>query len=82
MSEYKVQTDVEIPPNGTGCVGKYPWGEMEVGQSIFFPPIPGRSGKRYAVGSAISYGRRHGMKFVSRKYTQDGIEGLMIWRVK
>lgn len=54
---------------------KYPFGKMEIGQSIFFEGE--RSGGRPHVAARI-YGMRNGKKFSVRKC--EG--GLRIWRVE
>ena len=62
---------------------KYPWPKMVPGTYIEVPAklIDVRKGKKYCsvVSSALSFGRRHGMKFVSQQQDSGAIR---IFRVK
>jgi hypothetical protein len=75
MTEFKIEKSISIPPTGVGGrVGKYPWAEMEVGDSLF---IPGKTA--YSMGSTPSgWAARHPpYKFLCR--TVDG--GVRVWRI-
>ena len=52
---------------------KYPFAEMEVGQSVFFPGHPAEGPAKWA---ASKFAKRNGVKLVFR--TEAG--GLRIWR--
>lgn len=58
---------------------KYPWAQMKPGNAINIPaddPAAKRhpnSGSCNAVTSAYAYGKRHGMKFTTRRMTDDSI---------
>ena len=54
----------------------YRWGEMDVGDSVFFEDEPKASQSKPALASR-DWGRNHGTKFSARK--QNG--GVRIWRV-
>ena len=73
MSKFKIENDIPLPPGN-----KYPFGELEIGQSFF------ASGKEGANAQPASsrYGRVHGKKFVSRSVTENGVVGRRIWRVE
>ena len=62
---------------------KYPWPQMVPGTYIEVPTklIDVRKGKKYCplVSSALSFGRRHGQKFVSQQQDSGAIR---IFRVK
>jgi len=68
-----VNVDKDIPiPRARGYHFLYPFGEMNVGDSFAW------EGDYDCLRAAASqYGRRHGMKFVTRK-TRDG---LRCWRI-
>lgn len=53
---------------------KYPFAEMEIGDSVFFEGQDNNGKARWAMDKVQ---QRHGLKFTSAK--QDG--GLRIWRV-
>lgn len=81
----KIEKKAPIPERGrggkNGYRGAYPFPEMSVGDSWLEKPRRGEDA--FALGSRISgaayhYGKRHGMKFVTRR--EEG--GLRVWRVK
>ena len=66
----KIETDVPVPLSTRSR--KYPFLDMQVGESIWFDEqVNGR-----AYRSALSTGTRHNLKFVARK--EDS--GIRIWR--
>ena len=66
----KIETDVPVPVSTRSR--KYPFLDMQVGESIWFDEqVNGR-----AYRSALSTGTRHNLKFVARK--EDS--GIRIWR--
>lgn len=70
-----IETGVEIPEAGLVGKEKYPFGRMEVGQSIF---LDGMNSMSSACVSARQIAKRQGKKFVTRK--MDG--GVRIWRTE
>lgn len=68
---------VEVPRQGTGR-DKYGVGSLKVGQSKFIP------GATFAVGARAvhQHGARRGKKFACRVWSEDGKEGLKVWRTK
>lgn len=70
--QFKIERGIPVP-SARGALIKYPWAEMEVGDSLFFP-----AGNHPSV-SAISgqWATRHGRKFTTRKV--DG--GVRVWRI-
>jgi hypothetical protein len=70
--EYKIEKGIPIPPRRCGRKPRYPFGQMEIGDSVIVEII---SGAR----AATTYGRRHGKKFQSEKQA-DG--KYRVWRVK
>lgn len=78
MNYYDIDDNVPLPKrtgNSAGRPPKYPFGKMEVGQSVFFG---GESSSSKAAIAAHAYGRRQGKRFSARK--ADG--GVRIWRVE
>ena len=63
---------------------KYPWAQMKVGNAINIPaddPAARRhpnSGSCNAATSAYAYGKRHGMKFTTRRMTDDSINIYLV----
>lgn len=68
MEKYKIDYGLPIPPIEHGLrpkEPKYPWNEMRIGGSIFFPH--GSHEYRAAPAAAYQYGKKHGMTFTRRK---------------
>jgi hypothetical protein len=75
----KIETGIEFNPKAStrGRKPKYPFGEMAVGDSLFFDGEKiGPQCKPYAAANAYAY--KNGVKFAGR--TVDG--GVRIWRVE
>ncbi len=72
--QYKVETNVPIPSRDRS---KYPFVDMDVGDSFLIPDPTDTERKRVQT-SAASYGRRHNKHFVTRT-THDGIR---VWRIE
>ena len=76
---FVVESGIPVPPTGKGRYlrgkyrrPKYPWDEMEIGDSFFY------DGKRSTVdGNAGSRGRQTGEYYISRAV----MGGTRIWRV-
>ena len=75
-SDVKIEKNIPIPEACGGAITrKYPFNEMEVGDSIF---IEGRKGSYTPGNAAHNYGKNHGKKFTSRKEN----DGFRIWRIE
>jgi hypothetical protein len=73
---FEIEDDHPIPAagQGSGRKEKYPWSQMDVGQSFFV-----ENGEvRKIAGAACHSGRRNGKKFVVR--VVDG--GVRAWRIE
>ncbi len=87
MSEFKIERGVEIPPSGTGKHNmKYPFAEMEVGDS-FFCSVNGVGMQRQTNISALrnaakGFSLRHGIQLTARVVKEEQGAGIHIWRVK
>ena len=70
-SEFKIEKAVPVPPKkGGGRAPKYPYRDLEVGDSFFVPGIK--------TTGASDAGKRLGLKFTQRRV--DG--GMRVWRVE
>ena len=69
--EFKIDKHIPAPAyDGLGRACKYPWDKMEIGDSVLVPHAG-------AQRSAYGYGKRHSMKFRTRK--DEG--GFRVWRI-
>tara|TARA_Y100000310_G_scaffold159156_1_gene158696 strand:- start:509 stop:736 length:228 start_codon:yes stop_codon:yes gene_type:complete len=73
IPKYTIDKDIQIPM-GAGSQGsrKYPWAEMEIGDSIFVTGVKG------VKATALSYGNRHGIRFSTRREKN----GVRVWRIE
>jgi hypothetical protein len=76
MSDVKIEKSIP-PPEPKAS--KYPWAEMQPGDSIFLAGKEGRQGGSYA---AAARGVTGGGKWTSRAVTEGEIKGIRIWRVE
>lgn len=70
---FSIDKGFPIPgPNAKGNNAKYPWAEMEVGDSFVMdrPQV-------HASKAAVGYARRHGWKFATRKIDDNHTR---VWR--
>ena len=74
---FKVEKGFEIGSTKRGPKPKYPWREMEVGDSVLFK-YDFVNGTTKEQMSSYAYGKQSGKKFSGRKV--DG--GMRIWRIK
>ena len=73
---FEIENDHAIPAGRQhkGRREKYPWSEMDVGQSFFVKDVEPRS-----MSSTASHaGRRNGKKFIARE--SEG--GVRVWRIE
>lgn len=76
---YKVDKGIKIPAvTNTGRPTKYPLRTMEVGDSFFVPC----SEKPRGISDSYSILRKDGLRFTQRKWTENGVKGHRIWRIK
>lgn len=73
MSEFKIESDVPVPALSRIRNARYPWRQMEIGQSFFVPGVTASKFNSRVVGAR----RATGFWFVTR--TVDG--GVRVWRV-
>ena len=74
----KIDKGVPLPPvpakGGAGRKPKYPWREMQVGDSFF-----AASDKK--LFSTTKAGQSLNMKFATRKTEENGVRGFRVWRI-
>lgn len=73
---YPIESNIAIPQVRTKQ-SAYPFREMNVGDSIFVPAEKAAAARV----ACLYFGRRNGLKFLSRKDMKDGVDGVRIWRV-
>ena len=73
----KIEKNIPIPESAGES--KYPFKDMEVGDSVF---VEGQTSQGAAMMSAKNIERRYGVKFSARKRTEDGVDGVRIWRIE
>jgi hypothetical protein len=76
MTDFKIDKGVPLPPTKHGTK-KYPFGEMEVGDSVFFA---GNTSDK--ISSAYAYYQRNGKRFANRTVIENGLSGVRVWRVE
>ena len=73
----KIDKNIQIHSMKRGRKPKYPFGEMDVGDSIFFEGVKNTLGSK-----EYSAAQMHGI-YNSKKFTGAAVEGgLRIWRIK
>ncbi len=73
-SDYKIEPNVAMPKPHNLHRGKYPWREMQIGDSF----LVGHQVKGSTIRSGASIaGRKHGREFAVRRTP----EGLRCWRI-
>lgn len=76
-TEFKIDKGIPLPPPAKGGRnGKYPWREMEVGDSFFMPGAARSGAPQYLAG------QRTGFRFSSRGVIENGVKGRRIWRIE
>jgi hypothetical protein len=74
VTEIKIDRDVPLAPRGNSRVSKYPFADMNIGDSFLFPSHR----KVTAAGAVCAYARkRTGFKFATRTTP----EGVRCWRI-
>ena len=77
----RMKIDKHIPPPQLAG-RKYPFRDMQPGDSVFFVG-ENRADKHHpAYASARNYVKRHGWRIAVRTVVEDGRRGIRIWRVE
>ncbi len=73
-----ILNNIPIPAAVRGCgKAKYPWASVNVGESFF---VPGITNLKSFQTACVKAGKVNDRKFIVRKYTLDGADGVMVWR--
>ncbi|MCW2286877.1 hypothetical protein M2323_004690 [Rhodoblastus acidophilus] len=76
-TEIKVEKGIAIPESrGGGGKSKYPWASLGVGDSFFVGG--GKIETFYTLCSSAS--KKHGGKYIVKKWTEKGVEGVRVWK--
>tara|TARA_R100000742_G_C4210112_1_gene36735 strand:- start:2 stop:313 length:312 start_codon:yes stop_codon:yes gene_type:complete len=83
--QFKIDKDIPLPPDMRSRVSKYPWGMMEVGDSLFLPIEEGDDGKRMKnriAQSCRNFGKKQEpeWKYTLRYRLENEVSGVRIWR--
>lgn len=75
---YEISANIPMPaPAGRARRG-YPWEELAVGESFFMPV-----GKKASTSSVTRANKLLAPRvFYSRRWTEHGVDGIRVWRVK
>ncbi len=68
-----IDKDIPLPVKRGGGNAKWPWGELEVGDSFLMPRTLSS-----ASGQAVTHAKKTGRKYACRTEA----EGIRVWRVK
>lgn len=87
--KYEIEKDIPIPPKMRGQNAKYPFNEMEIGDSVFVPveDVQNCNRPNSAVSSAANvYAKRSGKKMITRTIRENDeikgrIIGFRVWRI-
>ena len=75
MTEIKIDKNVPLPKLRSP-LNKYPWADMQVGDSFFIPQDPATV--RASLYSCTKWAR---IKIATRRVTENGVEGIRVWRI-
>lgn len=81
--DFVIEKSVEMPvrKGGRGAPTIYPFGDMDVGDSVVVEGSSASGNESNAYSSAKAHGKRYGKKFSGRK--EPGMPGFIrIWRIE
>ena len=76
-----MKIDKGIPIPARAARGKYPFRDMQPGDSAFFPGENLRHKQHPAYMNARNYVKRNGWQITVRSVIENGVKGIRIWRV-
>lgn len=77
---YEIEKGIKIPVRKSSRPAKYPWRQMELGDSFFVPS--GNPSKMITRLNPSSQTQKAGLKFTRRIVEENGVKGVRIWRIK
>ena len=83
--QFKIDKDIPLPEDMRSRVSKYPWGMMDVGDSLFLPIEKGDDGKRMKnriSQSCRNFGKKQEpqWKYTLRYRLENEVSGVRVWR--
>ena len=83
--QFKIDKNVPLPDDMRSRVSKYPWGMMDVGDSLFLPIEKGDDGKRMKnriAQSCRNFGKKQEpqWKYTLRYRLENEVSGVRVWR--
>ena len=81
---YSIDNGLPIPKDEVFGNRKYPWKDMVPGDSFFVEcrKNEDKNKARNRLLGATNNRRQHSEKYAVRIVTEDGVEGVRVWRVK
>ena len=76
---FKVEKGVPIPVARRGTEKKYPFSDLEIGDSFF---VSGKLVVTFSGQVSTAAKRMPGRRFTARTVTENGIKGVRVWRTK
>lgn len=76
---FKIDKTRPIPDGSVS--NRYPFPEMEIGDSFFVPHNQIQTNNQVRASASLQ-GKNLGFKFRTRTVTEDGIVGIRVWRIK
>lgn len=75
----EIKIDKNVPmPDGVNRETKWPFADMEVGDSFF---APGHTSNQMT-NAAAHWRKKNGWSFSCRNTEEEGVKGARVWRVK
>lgn len=87
MTNFALSNDVAIPARKSSKPSKYPFEAMEINQSFFVPNKTNDEGESVpaispsTVSGANNRLKAAGRRFIRRDVSEDGVDGVRVWRV-
>lgn len=76
---FKIEKGHPMPEFKSGAQNKYPWAQMEVGDSFF---VPGSTAQKMRSAASHQAKRHPPKRYICRKEVVDGVQGVRVWRVE
>jgi hypothetical protein len=75
----KIEKGIPVPERPSGSAAKYPWNQLEVGDSFVVPRMNGEPMQltRERAGKAIQFAKKRGWTFCTRQVET----GIRVWRL-
>lgn len=76
---YEIESDVPIPAvRSSGRTTRYPFRTLKINESFFTDNLDEVPRLQRA---AAAYAKRAGIKLLTRRVEEDGVQGLRVWRI-